>query len=124
MNRTNLDKLIGQTVELIMEKRGLARKNKPFAKSIGLDDAYFRRLRKGTARWNTGHLEMVAKGLNINVVELFGRKKDSQNPLPQHVIMQKIQMLLESGNQEAIKVVEKQIDLCAQLLGIKKTYRD
>ena len=67
--RSALDRMLGEKVEKLLNARGL--KFKPFAEKVGIDPTQFRRLRKGTARWNTWHIEVVSKGLGLNPSELL-----------------------------------------------------
>lgn len=61
--RSKLDDQIVKTVAECLAQKALA--VDPFARSIGIDGAQFRRLMSGAARWNTWHLDVVAEGLGI-----------------------------------------------------------
>lgn len=67
----NLDRVLGRNITAILDRRGI--KHSPFASSIGMDAAYFRKLLKGTRRWNTDHIKKVSEGLRLNPETLFNQ---------------------------------------------------
>ena len=79
MMKSKYDFLIGNKIEELLNKKGI--KKQPFAKSLPLDVALFRRLCKGTSRWNTTYLELVTEKLGISVRELLpaDNKEKSKN---------------------------------------------
>lgn len=67
--QSELNAKISDRVEALLKSAGL--KKQPFAHSVGLNDAHFRHLLAGRARWNSWHLEIVAKGLGISPADLI-----------------------------------------------------
>jgi hypothetical protein len=68
---TDLNGMISEKVLEVLKARGL--KHKPFAIRCGIDPALFRRLLKGTARWNTSHLEAVLNELGVSQEDFMYR---------------------------------------------------
>jgi len=66
---SKLDEKISRRVLAFLKKAGL--KKKPFALSVGIDDAHFRALTSGRAGWKTWHMEAVAGGLGISPADLI-----------------------------------------------------
>ena len=86
-----------------LKDRGLAKAT--FAKSIGIDDAQFRRLLNGVARWNTWHLDKVAEKLEVSVVDLIKGEPESESEEESRRFVRKFFFTL---NETGIRIKESQ----------------
>lgn len=78
--RSKLDERIVETVGRFLRQNKLPQD--PFARSVGIDGAQFRRLMNGEARWNTWHLEVVAQGMGVSPEELINPACRNPAPMP------------------------------------------
>jgi hypothetical protein len=77
---TQLDGILGKNVAAILDRRGIGKS--PFASSVGIDDAYFRKLLNGKRRWNTDLITKVSDGLRIAPEFLFNPEIPVANKPP------------------------------------------
>jgi len=93
--KSQIDSVIGATVKSVLDSRGI--KYKPFAISCQIDESEFRKLLKGTRRWNSWHIDMVSSKLELHPSEIL--KRDVQHLCDPHFTMiPKITGFLSAGD--------------------------
>lgn len=78
--KSQLDYIIGERVGRLLMDKGV--KPTPFAESINMNPSQFRELIKGTRRWNTSYIDIVAEKLDIDPIELFSGIAPPCQPTP------------------------------------------
>lgn len=91
---TDLDVMLGERASRLIEARRMPVEG--FAKSVGIDGGYMRRLLKGVSRWNTSHIESIAAGLGVSVLDLFA-EYTTEDWVSQHALIPLVDVQAQAG---------------------------